>query len=68
MKYREWGWDMFQSFLEHTAVEDGGFSSLKDANRVPPVSRDLMESFWLVSSPLSSTSEFSSLVLVRQRS
>lgn len=50
-KYREWGWDMFRSFVEHTAVEGAGFSSLSDANRVPPVSRDLMESFWLVSFP-----------------
>ena len=49
VKYREWGWDMFRSFVEHTAVEGGGFSSLSKADRVPPVSRDLMESFWLVS-------------------
>lgn len=50
-KYREWGWDMFRSFVEHTAVDGAGFSSLSKADRVPPVSRDLMESFWLVSSP-----------------
>ncbi|KAI1079417.1 glycoside hydrolase family 47 protein [Whalleya microplaca] len=48
VKYREWGWEMFKSFMNHTAVEDGGgFSSLSNANKVPPVMRDNMESFWL---------------------
>ncbi|KAL8413924.1 hypothetical protein RB594_005236 [Gaeumannomyces avenae] len=47
-KYREWGWEMFASFMEHTAVPDGGgFTSLSNANQVPPVTRDNMESFWL---------------------
>lgn len=48
--YRNWGWEMFESFVEHTAVEgDGGFSSISDVNKIPPPSRDNMESFWLVS-------------------
>ncbi|KAI1214038.1 glycoside hydrolase family 47 protein [Annulohypoxylon truncatum] len=48
IKYREWGWEMFKSFMNHTAVQDGGgFSSLSNANKVPPVMRDNMESFWL---------------------
>ncbi|KAH7031162.1 family 47 glycosyl hydrolase [Microdochium trichocladiopsis] len=48
VKYRNWGWEMFKSFMNHTAVEDGGgFTSLSDANVVPPVPRDNMESFWL---------------------
>jgi hypothetical protein len=45
--YREWGWEMFSSFVQHTALEDGGFTSLDDANKVPPTTRDNMESFWL---------------------
>ena len=50
--YREWGWEMFQSFVTHTAVNgsDGkiaGFTSLGNANVVPAVQRDNMESFWL---------------------
>jgi len=50
VKYREWGWKMFQSFLEHTAVADGaGYSSIGNVMTVPPPSRDNMESFWLVS-------------------
>lgn len=50
VKYREWGWEMFKSFMNYTAVEDGGgFSSLSDASVVPPVMMDNMESFWLVS-------------------
>lgn len=47
-KYRELGWEMFQSFVEHTTVADGaGFTSLSNANEVPPALRDNMESFWL---------------------
>ncbi|KAH0526505.1 hypothetical protein TsFJ059_009813 [Trichoderma semiorbis] len=48
VKYREWGWDMFRSFANYTAVEDqGGFTSLLDANTIPPTVKDNMESFWL---------------------
>jgi mannosyl-oligosaccharide alpha-1,2-mannosidase len=47
--YREWGWDMFKSFMNYTAVEDGGgFTSLSNANIIPPLTKDNMESFWLV--------------------
>lgn len=50
LKYREWGWEMFRSFMNYTAVEDqGGFTSLQDADSIPPQTRDNMESFWLVS-------------------
>ncbi|MCJ1474675.1 mannosyl-oligosaccharide alpha-1,2-mannosidase [Lambiella insularis] len=46
--YREWGWEIFRSFVEHTSVEDGGgFTSLTNANKIPPVQKDNMESFWL---------------------
>ncbi|EKD15504.1 glycosyl hydrolase family 47 [Drepanopeziza brunnea f. sp. 'multigermtubi' MB_m1] len=46
--YREWGWEMFKSFVNYTAVEDGGgFTSLSNANMVPPSTKDNMESFWL---------------------
>ncbi|KAI5466327.1 family 47 glycoside hydrolase [Mariannaea sp. PMI_226] len=48
VQYREWGWEMFKSFINHTAVENkGGFTSLDNANIVPPRTRDNMESFWL---------------------
>ncbi|OIW34901.1 endoplasmic reticulum mannosyl-oligosaccharide 1,2-alpha-mannosidase [Coniochaeta ligniaria NRRL 30616] len=48
VRYREWGWDMFKSFMNYTAVEDGGgFTSLANANVLPPTRRDNMESFWL---------------------
>lgn len=46
--YREWGWDMFQSFINHTKIRDGGaFTSVDDVRLVPPPHRDNMESFWL---------------------
>jgi hypothetical protein len=48
--YREWGWEMFKSFMNYTAVADGGgFTSLSNAAVIPPTFRDNMESFWLVS-------------------
>lgn len=48
--YREWGWEMFKSFVTHASVEEGGgFTSLSNANTVPPVVKDNLESFWLVS-------------------
>ncbi|KAF8477566.1 glycoside hydrolase [Kalaharituber pfeilii] len=46
--YREWGWNIFKSFMEHSAVADGtGFTSLDDVTVVPSPQRDNMESFWL---------------------
>jgi mannosyl-oligosaccharide alpha-1,2-mannosidase len=48
IKYREWGWEMFKSFMNYSAVEEGGgFTSLSNANVIPPTIRDNMESFWL---------------------
>jgi len=49
--YREWGWQMFEAFVAHTAVEgDAGFASINSVEQVPTSPRDNMESFWLVSS------------------
>ncbi|KAH5259856.1 alpha-1,2-Mannosidase [Parastagonospora nodorum] len=46
--YREWGWEMFEAFVKHTLVENGGgFTSVGDVMEVPPPKRDNMESFWL---------------------
>lgn len=62
--YREWGWEMFKSFIKYTAVVEEvqsktssgklsmthrikGFTSLGNANVIPPEKRDNMESFWM---------------------
>lgn len=46
--YREWGWQMFESFLQHTQLPaGGGFTSVDNVDKVPPPARDNMESFWL---------------------
>ena len=53
--YREWGWEMFTSFIKHTKVIDGkdikqatyAFTSLDDVMHLPAKQRDNMESFWL---------------------
>jgi mannosyl-oligosaccharide alpha-1,2-mannosidase len=47
--YRNWGWEMFESFVKHTLLDDkSGFSSIGNVNQIPAPSRDNMESFWLV--------------------
>ncbi len=47
-KYRDWGWEMFKSFVIYSAADEGaGFTSLNNVNEVPPILRDNMESFWL---------------------
>lgn len=47
--YRQIGWEIFSSFLTHTLIpfSDAGFSSISNANELPPKFRDNMESFWL---------------------
>ncbi|KAG0624964.1 hypothetical protein M758_2G017100 [Ceratodon purpureus] len=47
LKYREWGWNIFQSFEAHTKVSTGGYSSLDDVTTVPAPKRDKMETFFL---------------------
>ncbi|KAL9038269.1 MAG: hypothetical protein Q9214_005347, partial [Letrouitia sp. 1 TL-2023] len=46
--YREWGWEMFKSFVNFTQVEgDAGYTSVANVLESPPPLRDNMESFWL---------------------
>lgn len=49
--YREWGWEMFESFVKHTQVLENGvpyaFTSLDNTRHIPARQRDNMESFWL---------------------
>uniref|UniRef100_UPI0037E9AB3E endoplasmic reticulum mannosyl-oligosaccharide 1,2-alpha-mannosidase n=1 Tax=Semicossyphus pulcher TaxID=241346 RepID=UPI0037E9AB3E len=47
-KYRDWGWDILQSFNKYTKVPDGGYTSINNV-RDPdnPGPRDKMESFFL---------------------
>ncbi|XP_077594080.1 endoplasmic reticulum mannosyl-oligosaccharide 1,2-alpha-mannosidase [Stigmatopora nigra] len=47
-KYREWGWEILQSFNKFTKVADGGYTSINNV-RDPenPEPRDKMESFFL---------------------
>ena len=52
--YREWGWEMFESFMQHSKVEDKdgtvyAYTSLSNVNQVPTGKRkrDNMEGFWM---------------------
>jgi len=67
VKYREWGWEMFQAFVKYTAADNGaGFTSLSNANVIPPELKDNMESFWLASLPRSSI-EIDTNKVIRRR-
>lgn len=45
--YRQWGWEIFESFVKYTKVE-GGYSGINDVENPENVNfRDDMESFWL---------------------
>lgn len=50
-KYREWGYEIFKSFVKYTKVvgKDGSvsYSSIDDVTSLHPGIRDNMESFWL---------------------
>ncbi|GAA5821417.1 hypothetical protein JCM11251_004613 [Rhodosporidiobolus azoricus] len=45
--YREWGWDIFRSFVKHCRLPDGGFASIRDVDQVPVEHEDRMETFWI---------------------
>lgn len=48
VKYREWGWKIFQSFQTYTKLPSGGYSSISDTQSTTnPKYRDKMESFFL---------------------
>lgn len=47
-KYREWGWDILQSFNNYTKVPGGGYTSINNVrDPLNPGPRDKMESFFL---------------------
>nr|XP_020470805.1 endoplasmic reticulum mannosyl-oligosaccharide 1,2-alpha-mannosidase-like [Monopterus albus]XP_020470806.1 endoplasmic reticulum mannosyl-oligosaccharide 1,2-alpha-mannosidase-like [Monopterus albus]XP_020470807.1 endoplasmic reticulum mannosyl-oligosaccharide 1,2-alpha-mannosidase-like [Monopterus albus] len=47
-KYRDWGWEILQSFNKYTKVPGGGYTSINNVrDPVNPGPRDKMESFFL---------------------
>ena len=48
-KYREWGWKIFESIERHTKISSGGYSNIKNVNKVPVDYEDKTETFLLVS-------------------
>lgn len=45
--YQDWGWKIFQSFIQYTRVENGFTSIGNVQNPADTRPRDMMESFWL---------------------
>eukprot|EP00761_Pharyngomonas_kirbyi_P012292 gb/GECH01012319.1/.p1 GENE.gb/GECH01012319.1/~~gb/GECH01012319.1/.p1 ORF type:complete len:627 (+),score=170.18 gb/GECH01012319.1/:1-1881(+) len=46
-KYRDWGWDVFQAIEDHCKVPSGGYSGVRDVDRVPVNLDDYQQSFFL---------------------
>lgn len=50
-KYRDWGWQIFQSIEKHCKLEGGGYTSIRNVDRIEGEEGRLnvMETFFLVS-------------------
>ena len=47
-QYRDMGWELFNSFVDHAALDpDGPFADLANVDEAPPVRRDTMDPAWL---------------------
>ncbi|CAE6474146.1 unnamed protein product [Rhizoctonia solani] len=47
IKYRKWGWDIFQAIEKHCKVPKGGYAGVESVFEVPVVLLDNMETFFL---------------------
>ncbi|KAJ4489220.1 glycoside hydrolase [Lentinula lateritia] len=45
IRYRDWGWDIFQSIEKHCKVETGGYATIMNVDEVPSRKEDKMETF-----------------------
>ncbi|KAF5377098.1 hypothetical protein D9757_008768 [Collybiopsis confluens] len=45
VRYRDWGWDIFQAIEKHCKVETGGYASIFNVDEVPSRKEDKMETF-----------------------
>ncbi|GAA5979464.1 hypothetical protein JCM11641_005403 [Rhodosporidiobolus odoratus] len=45
--YRTWGWTIFNAFVKHCRLPEGGYASVLDVDEVPVKYEDRMETFWI---------------------
>ncbi|KIK71607.1 glycoside hydrolase family 47 protein [Collybiopsis luxurians FD-317 M1] len=45
IRYRDWGWGIFQAIEKHCKVETGGYASIMNVDEVPARKEDKMETF-----------------------
>ncbi|KAJ3772466.1 glycoside hydrolase [Lentinula raphanica] len=45
IRYRDWGWNIFQSIEKHCKVDTGGYASIINVDEVPSRKEDKMETF-----------------------
>ncbi|KAL7330857.1 mannosyl-oligosaccharide alpha-1,2-mannosidase, variant 2 [Mucor circinelloides] len=46
-KYRDWAWNIFESFEKYTKLPGGGYAALKDVTAIPPPADNRMDTFFL---------------------
>jgi hypothetical protein len=51
VRYREHGWNIFQSIEKHCRIETGGYASILNVDEVPARHEDKMETFLMVCNP-----------------
>ena len=47
-RFRDFGWDIFQSIEKYCRIDSGGYASVLDVNHVPVEYEDKMETFLMV--------------------
>lgn len=48
-RFRDYGWDIFQSIEKYCRIDSGGYASILDVNHIPVQYEDKMETFLMVS-------------------
>lgn len=48
-RYRDYGWNIFQSIEKHCRIESGGYATILNVDEVPVQHEDKMETFLMVS-------------------
>lgn len=48
VKYREYGWNIFQAIEKHCKIESGGYASVMNVDELPVEHEDKMETFMMV--------------------
>lgn len=63
-RFREYGWNIFQSIETHCRLETGGYAGIQNVDDIPVTNMDRMETFFLVRLPANSARQAGSSLTV----